>query len=229
MAPVPPARVVIAPVVRVDHEGTAAEFHAARPEFGAHTTELHVYWLVAPALVIGSTQSPDGVDRGACASQGIDVVRRRSGGGAVLLTPGDIGWIDVVVPRGAPGWADDINAPMEWLGAHFVALLTAHDEDPWSVHRGALLETEWSRTICFDGVGAGEVLRGDAKAIGISQRRTRGAARMQCLWYMRYEPADLTALFHPPRPELDELREVATIGPERSTMLVDGLPDRLNS
>ena len=34
----------------------------------------------------------------ACAAPGVEVVRRRSGGGAVLLVPGEVVWFDVVVP-----------------------------------------------------------------------------------------------------------------------------------
>ncbi len=53
----------------------------------------------APAVVLGSTQSDDAVDRDAARRAGVDVVRRRSGGGAVWVSPGDPIWIDIVVPR----------------------------------------------------------------------------------------------------------------------------------
>ena len=39
---------------------------------------------------------------------GVAVVRRRSGGGAVLLDPGGVVWVDVVVPRHDPRWDDDV-------------------------------------------------------------------------------------------------------------------------
>ena len=43
-----------------------------------------------PAVVLGSTQPEATVDAGAAAAAGLDVVRRRSGGGAVLaLTPAE--------------------------------------------------------------------------------------------------------------------------------------------
>ena len=51
-----------------------------------------------PALVLGSTQRAEVVDERACADAGVEVVRRRSGGGAVLLEPGAVVWFDVVVP-----------------------------------------------------------------------------------------------------------------------------------
>lgn len=213
-------------VVRVDHVGTAAEFHAARPEQAAECTEVHVHELTTPALVLGSTQSLDRVDREACAENGIDVVRRRSGGGAVLLTPGEVGWIDVVIPRGAPGWSADIHAPMVWVGEHLAALFDP-DGSVLAVHRGRLVETEWSRIICFDGVGAGEVLRGEGKVLGISQRRVRNAARLQCSWYTAYQPGRLVDLLAHPRPSPSELRPVATISAEISRRVPDRLVERL--
>ncbi|HSP30196.1 MAG TPA: hypothetical protein VLN74_16715, partial [Ilumatobacteraceae bacterium] len=65
---------------------------------------------------------------------------------------------------------------------------------------------------CFDGVGAGEVVVGGHKLVGMSQRRTRHAARLQCCWYTTYEPARLVELLAPTqRPTLDDLAPVATV------------------
>ena len=63
--------------------------------------EIWVFDVERPALVLGSTQRPDIVDAEACRRAGVEVVRRRSGGGLVLLEPGNVVWFDVVVPRGA--------------------------------------------------------------------------------------------------------------------------------
>ena len=62
------------------------------------------------ALVLGSTQPGTSVDSARAARAGIEVVRRRSGGGAVLVGPGDPVWIDVWLPRGDPLWHDDVGA-----------------------------------------------------------------------------------------------------------------------
>ena len=115
--------------------------------------------VVAPALVLGSTQDRSVDDGDACRRASVDIVRRRSGGGAVLLVPGEVTWIDVIVPAGSPGWSDDVHAPMVWLGRHLATAITtstgAHDV---VVHDGPMRTTAWSQQICFDGVGAGEVL-----------------------------------------------------------------------
>ncbi|MBC8484291.1 MAG: hypothetical protein H8D48_05140, partial [Actinobacteria bacterium] len=46
----------------------------------------------APTLVLGSSQA--GVE----VAPGLDVVRRSSGGGAVLLRPDGVLWVDVLMP-----------------------------------------------------------------------------------------------------------------------------------
>lgn len=205
----------------------AAEFHAASvPD--PPRREIWHHDLTGPALVLGSTQRDDVADREACAQLGFDVVRRRSGGGAVLLVPGDVTWFDVIVPAGTDGWSDDVHVTMVWLGGHIVEALRALGAEGARVHDGRMISTEWSRTVCFDGVGPGEVLVGDRKLVGISQRRTRHAARLQCALYHRYDHADLVALLAPPhRPPVDSLAPVATLPADRAQRLPAALAPRL--
>lgn len=53
---------------------------AARETIGG----VRVYWFAPPCLSLGRMQPDSDVDRAACASEGIDIVRRPSGGRAVL-------------------------------------------------------------------------------------------------------------------------------------------------
>ncbi len=208
--------------------GGAAEFHGrAIPSPPAR--EVWQHELVAPALVLGSAQRDEVVDRDACRRRSIEVVRRRSGGGAVLLVPAEVTWVDVVVPRGAPGWSDDVHATMTWLGEH---LATAVHEAAageiaagrLTVHRGRPITTAWSSTICFDGTGAGEVLLDGRKLVGISQRRTREAARLQCAWHAEHRPADLLGLLRlDDGPDPADLAPVATLPAALSPRIVDAL------
>ena len=197
----------------VRRRSTASEFHALDIPDPA-VPELWVHEVSAPALVLGSTQRDEAADLNACRRAGVDVVRRRSGGGAVLLVPGEVVWVDVILPSGRTGWADDVHAPMVWLGEHLAAAFGAAGLDGVVAHRGGMVSTEWSRTVCFDGLGPGELTRGVAKLVGISQRRTRHAARLQACWYTAYDPSTLVALLHPSaRAGLDpaSLRPVATV------------------
>jgi lipoate-protein ligase A len=123
------------------------------------------------------------LDLDACAEAGLEVVRRRSGGGAVLLRPDAVVWIDLVLPRGAV--PDDIRASMEWAGERWRDALIAvgADEvgprDRLVVHRGGMVASPWSDLVCFAGVGPGEVLVDGHKLVGLSQRRTRHGVRVQ--------------------------------------------------
>jgi lipoate-protein ligase A len=194
---------------------TAAEFHAKVVPDPADA-EVWLHDITGAALVLGSTQDADVVDVEACRRAGVAVVRRRSGGGAVLLTPGQVTWVDVIVPAGSRGWADDIHAPMVWVGRQLAAVFDELlVEGTVSVHDGRMVTTAWSPVVCFDGFGAGEVLLDGRKLVGISQRRTRHAARLQCCWYSRYDASALVDLLAPAhRPAVAELAPIATV-PDR--------------
>jgi lipoate-protein ligase A len=144
-----------------------------------------------PAVVLGSAQPETDVDRVRAAASGTDVARRHSGGGAVLVGPDQVAWIDVVVPAGDPLWQIDVGQAGWWLGdcwAGAVADVTGREADPW---RGGLVRTEWSSRICFAGLGPGEVTVGGAKVVGVSQRRTRRGALFQSAALLVWRPADL--------------------------------------
>lgn len=205
---------------------TAADFHS-RPVPDPAEPEIWIHDVTGPALVLGSTQSDDVVDREAVRTRGVEVVRRRSGGGAVYLDAGAQTWIDVIVPRGGVGWHADVHRPMLWLGEVLVASF-AHHGVAASVHDGPMRRSAWSGLVCFDGLAPGESTIADAKLVGISQRRTRAAARLQCCWYHRYEPADLTDLLVE-RPPVDQLTPVATVGAEVSAQVLEDVVHRLNA
>jgi lipoate-protein ligase A len=204
---------------------SAGDFHARIVPDPARR-ELWRHDITAPALVLGSTQDRSVVDVDACVRAGVDVVRRRSGGGAVLLVPGEVTWLDVIVPVGAPGWSDDVHAPMIWLGRSLAgAIERATGIDDLVVHDAAMVSTTWSRLVCFDGLGAGEVVLEGRKLVGISQRRTRHAARLQCCWYSEYAPQRLVDLLDPEvhRPAATELAPVATLPAASADAIVDEL------
>ncbi|MEP6659959.1 MAG: hypothetical protein ABJD24_08590 [Acidimicrobiales bacterium] len=191
--------------------GEAASFHARElPEPLERTA--WIFDVDAPALVLGSTQSMAGVDVEACGRAGVDVVRRRSGGGAVLLDPDDATWVDLMVPRDDPLWDDDIARAAHWVGEAWAHALGAGGvpDDAVTVHRGGLVRGPWSDRVCFAGVGPGEVLFDGTKLVGVSQRRTRSGARFQCVLLRRWRPERLIELLAPPWPTVLELAGVAT-------------------
>ena len=148
---------------------------------------VEVLAISRAAVVLGSTQAQDIVNVDRANDQGFDVVRRRSGGGIVILQPHDHVWIDVTVPRGHPLWHDDVERATWWVGEVWCDVLQQVDATPsWRVHRDKLAASALERSVCFAAVGPGEVLRSESgseagrKVVGISQRRTKDAARFQC-------------------------------------------------
>ena len=148
-----------------------------------------------PAVVLGSTQNGALVDRAAAARAGVEVARRRSGGGAVLVDGGLL-WVEVVIPRHDPLWDDDTGRAAWWVGeAWWGAVgdlgLPLSDTSVW---RGAMAGSPWSEVVCFAGRAPGELLSGEAKVVGISQRRVRAGALFQCGALLRWDPPSLLEL-----------------------------------
>lgn len=175
-----------------------------------------VWWnrLTESALVLGSTQrATEVVDDAACIAAEVDVVRRRSGGGAVLLIPGQVVWFDVIIPNDRSDLlGGDVHAPMLWLGERLARVLAPLADGEITVKGPGMVSTPWSPLICFDGFGPGEVLVNGQKLVGISQRRTRAASRLQCCWYRSQDPTQLVDLLAPDvRPAASDLAPVATL------------------
>jgi lipoate-protein ligase A len=169
----------------------ASAFHT-RPMPDPAVPAVWVCDLDTPAMVLGSTQDVAVADRAALDAAGADLVRRRSGGGAVWLAPGEVLWVDVIVPAGHERWDPDVGRSTHWIGEVWRRALLAQAPDlagRLHVHTGGLVTTTWSRLVCFAGTGPGEVvIDASSKVVGISQRRTRDAARFQCAALLRWDP-----------------------------------------
>jgi lipoate-protein ligase A len=174
------------------HRGGAGAFHA-RPLPDPAERALWWFEVERPALVLGSAQRFDVVDAAAASAAGVEVVRRHSGGGAVLVEPAGTIWLDVVLPAGDPLWEADVGRAFHWLGRAWAAAL-ADAGLAAEVHLGPLIRSEWSPLVCFAGLGPGEVTVGGRKVVGIAQRRTRSAARFQCAAVTRWAPAEIAGL-----------------------------------
>lgn len=192
-------------MIVVARRGSVRELHELDPlaELGGGGTQ--VWWLQPDdtAVVLGSRQSPDIVDTAECARLGIGVVKRRSGGGAVLVVPDQLVWVDIVAPPdGAPdGVPDDVRGSMIWAGELWQRALASFVGDgDLTVHTGSMVTTPWSDLVCFAGLGPGEVSLDGRKLVGLSQRRTRNGVRIQGTLYTAPPAIDLARLLRPPRP-----------------------------
>ncbi|MHB1517233.1 MAG: lipoyl protein ligase domain-containing protein [Acidimicrobiales bacterium] len=178
--------------------GSAAALHDRWPAIVADPgmASVAVCRPERPAVVLGSTQPESTVDRARAAANGFVVARRRSGGGAVLVAEDDPIWIDLWVPAGHPRWQSDVARAFIWVGETWLATLGRLGIGGLSVHRGGSHPlTHWSSSVCFGGIGAGEVLTGDGrKVVGLSQRRTRFGAWFQTACVVRWDPGPLVGV-----------------------------------
>jgi lipoate-protein ligase A len=172
-----------------------------------------------PGVVLGSTQPLSDIDGSRAATAGLSVVRRRSGGGAVMVEPESVVWVDVGVARGDPLWQDDVAVSFLWLGDAWAGALGSLGVRGPTVHHGRLRPGPWSRTLCFAGLGPGEVTVRGRKLVGLSQRRHRDLAWFATAVYLRPTRVGLDeVLAHDPRARQDA---AATLG-QLSTNLAAG-------
>src|SRR5262245_563149 len=117
------------------------------------------------------------VDRARCASLGIGLVRRPTGGSAILHEPPEreVTYSVVARERGVPG-ADDVLETYRVLGQGLAAGLgqlgVSAELAPLVRERHAGVGVP---TFCFRRAGAYEITVGGRKLVGSAQRRQRGA------------------------------------------------------
>ncbi|MDG2027376.1 MAG: hypothetical protein P8J50_09720 [Acidimicrobiales bacterium] len=166
--------------------GAAADLHAWEPPEESIPT-VDSMNVERAALALGSAQDDDVVDADSATRNGIEVVRRRSGGGAVLLVPDEHIWIDLWLPAGDCRWNDDVVVASAWVADVWIAAAREVGLENLRMHAGPQTGDDWAREVCFTGAGPGEVFSGDRKLVGLSQRRTRDWARFQCLVHRRWD------------------------------------------
>jgi len=213
------------------HLGSATSFHARDLPDPVRRT---IWWfeVTSPAIALGSTQRVEAVRSDAALEAGVEVLRRRSGGGAVWLAPGAVTWVDVLLPATDPHWVDDVSQAALWLGRAWVDALGAVGVEGAEVHTGPMVRSAWSGVACFSGVAPGEVVVDGRKVVGIAQRRTRAGSRLQCAVVHQWDPrplADLLDLSAGDREALvaDLAASAAGIGPVDPATLVAALADAL--
>jgi len=211
--------------------GTAGALHRAWPSVEADPTSRRVAVCrpTGPALVLGSTQPESLVDRAAAARRGLEVVRRRSGGGAVLVLPGDPLWIDVWLPADDPLFEDDVGRAFWWIGDAWAAGLRRVGLDgARAVRRPAVRRGGDGEVACFGRASSGKVVAADGrKVVGLAQRRVRAGALFHGACLLTWDPAllvDLLDVGPDPSPRLVESLRVAAVG---LCELLPGGADRL--
>jgi lipoate-protein ligase A len=137
---------------------------------GLAKATMFVAHVVRPTLVLGGSQSANVVNVDSLGPT--ELRRRRGGGGLVLLGPKDL-WVDWWIPAGDPRWARDVHASSIQVGRWWAATLQNQTTATVSVHEGPLSGNPVFRVVCFAGRGPGEVFVNDRKAVGVTQWRVR--------------------------------------------------------
>ena len=177
---------------------------------------LRWYGYDAPAVVLGVGQRETALDQAACREARTAVVRRASGGAAVLAN-GAMLALDVALPAASPLAAADVVESYRWLGMVLAAALRGLA--PYEAGRIVLVGAAEARAdqqaqqaaqprsagalrglACFGTLSPYEVAlaRPDsappAKLVGLSQVRKRGVVLFQVGVYARWRGADLAGL-----------------------------------
>jgi lipoate-protein ligase A len=165
-----------------------------------------------PTLVLGGSQPTDVLDPEKIV--GTPLRRRRGGGGLVLVRPDDL-WVDWWIPRNDDRWNYDVHVSSLRVGQWWAEVLSARVQGV-RVHEGPLEGDDAHRVVCFAGRGPGEVFVNDRKAVGVTQWRVREGVFVSTvlhaeptadvLDYLKFVPAGLVdALDHHALSTLDSV------------------------
>ncbi|WP_298210640.1 hypothetical protein [Ferrimicrobium sp.] len=144
-------------------------------------------------MVLGSSTVGDAFDLERARHEGLAVVRRGSGGGAVLVEPGSQIWLMLYLGLDDPLVPWDLGTSFLWLGAAVANVLRGLGL-PAQVVEDRQPRTELGRLICFGDLGFGEVTIEGAKVLGLAQRRSRGQACFQVSLLWRENQSSLRGL-----------------------------------
>lgn len=139
------------------------------------------------AIVLGSSQSSDLVLHDSLEADGVDFVVRRSGGGIVHLVPEHFLWIDISLPKTDPLYEEDVAKASIWVGKVWKEVLELFGIDS-EVYLGPYIRGDEGGLVCFSSRASGEVIAGDIKLVGISQRRSKLGIWYQTLLMLKWQP-----------------------------------------
>lgn len=149
---------------------------------------LRLYRWDPPALSLGRFQPEDDVDHAACAARGVEVVRRPTGGRA-LLHGADLTY-SAAFPQ-PPGDAGRVDALYEWLAGGLIAGLAR-----LGVHAAVARNDGPAGPVCFAGQQGADLRVGERKLCGSAQVRRDGAVLQHGSVLLRRLPFDELDLVH---------------------------------
>ena len=154
--------------------------------------------VTGPALVLGRLAVDPEIDGEAARAEGVEVVRRSSGGGPVLWDAGLLA-LDVALPRGHELAGDDVVDAYRWLGEAIAEGLRALGVPDVEVVSIARAREDRARPgpaadACYGGLSPFEVTAAGRKVVGLSQTRRGAGALFQAGILMSLDPGLLARL-----------------------------------
>ncbi len=164
-------------VRHVSTEHALREGAALLDELDPSGVPAWAWWEVRDRALVLGRGAKVAADETACATHGVRVARRASGGGPVLWGPAMLA-LDVAIPRADRRWTADVVDAYRWLGEALAAgaatlgvPAVAVDATSARLANDAAL----AERACFAGVSPWEVMVGERKLVGLSQiRRSPG-------------------------------------------------------
>ncbi len=196
---------------RVDRVVTSAEeAHCFWPATGDLLPLARLVDTVDSAVVFGSSTPAEEYSLAAITSAGYEVVRRRSGGGAVIVTPQDQLWLMLYLDSHDPLISSDLGRSFIWLGELFQRVIMDIAGLELELVTERQPPTDGSRIACFAGLGFGELHVSGRKVLGLSQRRSQGVVSFQASLLFVDRQAELINFLRPsmPAPESAGLAEL---------------------
>lgn len=160
-----------------------------------------VWWhsTTRQTLILGTGQRPEELGFSAPSREDTHIVRRHTGGTAVLAAPGVLG-LDVALPAAHPLSGADVVEAYRWLGETWSAALHGLQVD---AHIVSIVEARASarrdtldavRMACFGTLSPYEITVGDRKLVGFAQVRRRAGVLLQSGIHLRFDALGLASL-----------------------------------
>ncbi|HEY9856679.1 MAG TPA: biotin/lipoate A/B protein ligase family protein [Stenomitos sp.] len=130
---------------------------------------LRLYDWVRPTLSLGYAQRADEVDFSACSARGIDLVRRPTGGRAVLHGAGDLTY--AVVASGAEGFPDNVTGSYAMIAQ---ALVVGLQSLGLTLQVAPGERSSGTTSACFGSATRADLMAAGRKLVGSAQLRREG-------------------------------------------------------
>lgn len=194
------------------HLGPSQE-HFEASDALVRTVEAPTLWWHSadqPTLILGTSQQWTADDRRRCSEAGVLVVKRQSGGTAVLALADVLG-LDVALPKGHQLASEDIVEAYRWIGEVWLTTVQKLGVDARLVRveearaspSGPAPNVPEIRLACFGSLSPYEVAAGDRKLVGLAQVRRQAGVLLQSALHLHFDASGLAKLL--PVQNRDEL------------------------